>query len=209
MADAVARVHQIDANHRADPDKLGLRWYQIHSEAAQGAVAHVHAHDGAAGQQKGQQVPQVELVIDGRHQKHQNRRRQREAGACGQDVDIALVQSGGVAQGCARLPPVSKAASHEAHGMQKGIHPACSRSANRGRRRARGGRRRTGFAGLLAAPPWGGGAEGASGGCHHGSATASSMARTCSTEPRPASPTGMSRCAMVCGRTVCTSSGAT
>ena len=42
-----------------------------------------------------------------------------------------------------------------------------------------------------------------------GSGTASTMARTCSTAPRPASPTGTRRWAMVCGRMACTSSGAT
>ena len=46
-------------------------------------------------------------------------------------------------------------------------------------------------------------------GSHHASGTASTMARTCSTAPRPASPTGTSRWAMVWGSTACTSSGAT
>ena len=51
---------------------------------------------------------------------------------------------------------------------------------------------------------WGRGSGG-----HHASGTASTMARTCSTAPRPASPTGTSRWAMVWGSTACTSSGAT
>ena len=50
--------------------------------------------------------------------------------------------------------------------------------------------------------------------CRHvclsqGNGTAATMARTCSTDPRPASPTGIMRCATVCGRMACTSSGAT
>ena len=43
----------------------------------------------------------------------------------------------------------------------------------------------------------------------HGKGTAATMARTCSKAPRPASPTGVTRCATVCGSTACTSSGAT
>ena len=46
-------------------------------------------------------------------------------------------------------------------------------------------------------------------GLPHGSDTASTIARTCSTGPLPASPTGISRCATVCGRIAWTSSGAT
>ena len=44
---------------------------------------------------------------------------------------------------------------------------------------------------------------------HHGMAMACNMARTCSTVPRPALATACRRCAMVCTKIACTSSGET
>ncbi len=71
MAHAAPCAAECDANCDASPRKCWLWRYQMHSKSTQRAVAHVHAHHGAARQQKGQHIAQVELVVDGSHQQHQ------------------------------------------------------------------------------------------------------------------------------------------
>jgi hypothetical protein len=90
------------------------------------------------GQQEGQQVAQVELVVDGGHQQHQQRRPQHEAGPGGQDVDIALGQRGVASlQRQARLPPaLNPHARDRKQGLKPGRLGAARRLMARARRRA-------------------------------------------------------------------------
>ena len=64
VADTLLLIDQVDPNHRAGACKLCIRRVQVHRQAPQGAVADVHAHQSAACKQKGQQVAQVQLVVN-------------------------------------------------------------------------------------------------------------------------------------------------
>jgi hypothetical protein len=68
-----ARVAQRDVADAAWPAKTGAGGCSAGAGRAGCHVAHVHAHQGAAGQQEGQQVAQVELVVDAADQQHQQR----------------------------------------------------------------------------------------------------------------------------------------
>ena len=61
-------AHEVDANLDAGARELCVRRYQTHSKSAQGSVTDMHADHRASGQEEGQQVAQIELVVDGRHQ---------------------------------------------------------------------------------------------------------------------------------------------
>lgn len=168
---AASRVVQDHTEHSRRPGVLRLGWHEVHRKASQGPVAHMHADGHAPRQQESQQIAKVELIVDRRDQKQQQRRSQHPPRHCRHDVDIPLRQLERVRRRTTRHePPVDTGTER-----RKG-----ARDSDTSRRR------------LL-----------------HGSGTAASIARTCSTAPRPASPTGVSRCAMVCGRTAWTSSGAT
>ena len=54
------------------------------------SVTHLHACQRAASQQKSQQIAQIELVIDGRHQQRQQGHEQHQAGAGWQNIKRAL-----------------------------------------------------------------------------------------------------------------------
>jgi len=159
---------------------------QLQLQAAQIAMADDHAGGSAAGQQKSQQIAEIELVVDGRNQQHDQRGQHGPARARGQDVDIALGQSEPVAGRQARQRPAA-----DAGGQGK---PAGSLRRFRLLALAQG---------LLQAMKFR---------LHHGSqdsGTACIMARTCSTAPRPAWPTGTSLWAITWGSMAWTSSGAT
>ncbi len=105
VARRLARARQLDLEHRALPQEARLRRQQVQRQPAQRGMAHVHARHRAAGQQEGEQVAQVELEIDRRHQQHQQRERQHPPSARGQDVHIALREQRGVRARQPRLPP--------------------------------------------------------------------------------------------------------
>jgi hypothetical protein len=181
-------------HHHLQPRRLAgktrRRGPQVQRQPAQVAVCQVHGHQPRAGQQESQRIAQVELVVDGRQQHHQQRAGEGEPGPRGQDVDVALAQLPGVGERQPGLPPSPEPCPGRGRGERTQWPPR-----NRLRRAAGGA-------------PLGGSAEGASGG-GQGMATASTIARTCSTGPRPAPATGTSRCATACGRMACTSSGET
>ena len=81
----------------------------MHGKPMQCAVTHMHAHQRAACQQKRQQVPQIQLEIDRRHQQREQRHTQHQAGAGRQDVHGALRQRDVVGQGQAVFKPGAKA----------------------------------------------------------------------------------------------------
>ncbi|KAF1068393.1 MAG: hypothetical protein GAK39_03477 [Variovorax sp.] len=68
VAHPAPRVVQHHPEHRRAPRVMRIGRHQVHRQPAQGAVAYVHAHRHAAREQEGQQVAEVELVIDRRHQ---------------------------------------------------------------------------------------------------------------------------------------------
>jgi len=109
MARRAARIGELDVQHRQRAGEQRLRRQQLQGQAAQRVVADHHAGGGAAGQQEGEQVAQVELVVDGGDQQHAQRGRQHPAGARGQDVDVALGEQQRVGQRQARLPPGAQA----------------------------------------------------------------------------------------------------
>ena len=122
QADAVAhrrpRVGQHDRQRGAGAGELRLGRHQVHRQSAQGAVAQVHADQGAAGQQEGEQVAQVELVVDRADQQHEQGGAQHEARPGRQDVDVALGQRDAVGQRQPGLPPLAKAPADEAGGVE-------------------------------------------------------------------------------------------
>ena len=137
------------------PANTGGHRPQVQGQAAQVAVRQVHRHQPGAGEQEGQRVAQVELVVDGRQQHHHQRGREGEAGPGGQDVDVALGQRPGVgerqpdshhcAQALARRPAACRSRQARAatlrparrQGMGVGLdHRAHLLDAARGRRRA-------------------------------------------------------------------------
>ncbi len=168
-----ARQHQVQHCRVAGEDRRHR--LQVQGQAAQRGVRQVHRDDAAAGQQEGQHVAQVQLVVDGGDQQHQQRGAEHPAGPRRQDVDVALRQQQRVGARLARAGPGLEAGPQVCRRVQTRRH----------------------------------GSGGFGHGAAYGSGTASTIARTCSTRPRPAPATGTSRCAMVCGSTYCTSSGAT
>lgn len=116
QADAIARrlafAGHLHFYGRAGSHEVRLGRLEVQRDAAQRGVADVHADHGAARQQKGQQVAQVELVVDGGHQQDQQRQRQHPPCARGQDVDIALGQRERVAQRPSHHPPVLETLAH-------------------------------------------------------------------------------------------------
>lgn len=94
QADAVAhaapRVVQHDAEHGGAARVLRFRRHQMQRQPAQCPMSDVHADGDAAGQQEGQQIAEIELVIDRRDQQHQQREAEHPACARRHDVDVAL-----------------------------------------------------------------------------------------------------------------------
>jgi hypothetical protein len=61
-------------------------------QAAKIVVGDVHGHHRAARQQEGEQIAEIELVVDAQHQQDQQQQGEKPAGAGGQDVDVAVGQ---------------------------------------------------------------------------------------------------------------------
>ena len=120
VADGFAIVEEVDANHCTGTCELRVWRNQIHRQASERAMTDMHAHHGTAGQEKGEQVTQIQLVVDRRHEQHHQRCGQCEAGARGQDVHIALGQGDAVFERQTRLPPALKAGAHKAQRVQPG-----------------------------------------------------------------------------------------
>ena len=99
--------------------KAGLGWGQMQREATQRAVADMHADHGATGQQKGQYIAQVELVVDAGNQEHQQGDAQHPAGAGRQDVDVALGQRRAVGRLEAAGPEAMDVGSHMPQRVQQ------------------------------------------------------------------------------------------
>ena len=116
---ALARIPEQHGQRRARAGELRRRGHQRQRQPAQGGVAHVHAHDRAAREQEGEQVAQIELVVDRAHQQHHEREAQHEAGTRRQDVHVALRERHRVGERQPCLPPLAKAAADVGEGVQR------------------------------------------------------------------------------------------
>ncbi|NDE41808.1 MAG: hypothetical protein EB007_07550 [Betaproteobacteria bacterium] len=80
-------------------------------------MGHVQADQGAAGQQKGQQVAQVELVVDGRGKQQQKCGGQQQARPAGQHIDLVLRECDRIGRQQAGVPPLPPAQARGFHGL--------------------------------------------------------------------------------------------
>ena len=111
-ADAMLQSRRAGQHHferQRFTSKPGLRWFEVQRQPAQRVVRQVHRDEAGAGEQEGQHIAEVQLVVDGGQQHHHQHRGKDEAGAGGHDVDVALGQGPGVGARVASLPPIAHA----------------------------------------------------------------------------------------------------
>lgn len=106
---SVAVVRQLDVKRHRLSRMHRSGCQQVQGDPAQVGVALDQADPCAAGQQEGEQVTEVELVIDAGQQQHQQGQRQHPAGSRGQDVHVAVGQAECVCARQAVVKPLPQA----------------------------------------------------------------------------------------------------